>query len=116
MKIVNRETFMKMPRNTLFAKYQPSVFEEFAIKGETWNQDFLASASLSSAIDCSGSVEFVELLDHAEKTGESLLMDFESEGRDGCFDKDQLFAVFEEADVMALIERLNRCLPNEQVN
>lgn len=113
MKIVNLETFRKMPPNTLFAKYQPCVFEELEIKGETWEHDFLVSANLSSAIKCSGSAEFGELLDRAERTGESLVMDFESEGRDGCFEKDQLFAVWEEADVRALIERLKRCLPND---
>lgn len=114
MKIVNLETFRKMPPNTLFAKYEPCVFEELEIKGETWEYDFLVSSSLSSAIKCSGSDEFSELLDRAEKTSESLAMDFETEGRDGCFDKDQLFAVWEEADVLALIERLKRCLPNDQ--
>lgn len=110
MKIVNLETFRKLPPNTLFAKYQPSVFEELEIKGETWEHDFLVTSSLSSAIKCSGTEEFIDLLDRAEKTGESLAMDFESEGRDGFFDKDQLFAVWEEADVLALIERLKRCL------
>jgi hypothetical protein len=115
MKIVNLETFRKMPPNTLFAKYEPCVFEELEIKGETWEHDFLVSSSISSAIQCSGSAEFSELLDRAEKTGESLAMDFESEGRDGCFEKDQLFAVWEDADVLALIERLKRCLPNEKL-
>ena len=114
MKIVNLETFRKLPPNTLFAKYQPCVFEELEIKGETWEYDFLVSSNLSSAIKCSSSTEFVELLDRAEKTGESLEMDFDSEGRDGCFEKEQLFAVWEEADARALIERLKRCLPNDQ--
>jgi len=41
-----------------------------------------------------------------------LTMDFDSYGRDGLFDGDQLFAVWESNDVKALIERLTLCLPN----
>lgn len=113
MKIVNLKTFRALPPNTVFAKYQPCVFEELEIKGETWEHDFLVTSNLSSAIKCSGSGEFRELLDRAEKEGISLAMDFDTEGRDGCFEDDQLFAVWEEADVRALIERLKLCLPND---
>lgn len=112
MKIVNLEAFRQMPSNTLFAKYEPCVFEELEIKGKTLEHDFLVTSSLSSAIKCSGWTHLGDLLDQAERTGESLAMDFETEGRDGCFEKDQLFAVWEEADVLALIERLKRCLPD----
>jgi hypothetical protein len=111
MKIVNLKTFRALPPNTVFAKYEPFVFSELEIKGETWGSDFLVASSLSSAIKCSGAGEFIELLERAEKTGESLAMDFESEGRDGCFEDNQLFAVWEEVDVVALIQRLKLCLP-----
>lgn len=35
-------------------------------------------------------------------------MDFDNEGRDGFFNREQLFAVWEPADVSALMERLTR--------
>lgn len=110
MKIVNLKTFRALPENTIFAKYEPVVFGELEIKGETRGNDFLVTAGLSSAIKCSGSEEFIDLIERATQTGESLSMDFDSQGRDGCFDDNQMFAAWEEADVAALIERLKLCL------
>ena len=37
-------------------------------------------------------------------------MDFAYEGRDGLFDKDQLFAVWSIRDIRSLIDRLQECL------
>lgn len=107
MKIVNRETFLKMPPETLFSKYQPCVFEDLCIKGDSLREDFCYQ-SITDAIVCDGSDSFTDNLSRAEITGESLQMDFECQGRDGCFDSEQLFAVWEEADVKALISRLQR--------
>lgn len=115
MKIVNLKTLRALPPNTVFSKYEPCVFGELGIKGETWEHDFLVTSSLSSAIESDSTEDFVDLLNQAEKTGESLAMDFNSEGRDGCFDDNQLFGVWEEADVRALIERLKLCLPRREI-
>ena len=47
----------------------------------------------------------------AQETGDDVKMDFEYEGRDGMFDgDDQLFAVWSENDVQALINRLEETL------
>lgn len=100
-----------MPSNTLFSKYEPQVFGPLEIKGETWEHDFLVTNDLASAIEYENSDELCEKLERAEKTGESLAMDFESMGRDGCFEPKQLFAVWGEADILALIDRLKLCLP-----
>lgn len=110
MKIVDRKTFLSLPPETLFSKFRPCIFEEMCIKGETWGSDFLVQ-QLADSIDCSGSGEFSDILFRAPISGESIPMDFESQGRDGCFNEDQLFAVWEPHDVEALIARLSRCLP-----
>lgn len=110
MRIVNLETFRSLPANTVFSKYEPCVFEGIAIKGDTWEFDFLVTSNISDAVECSGTGEFGEILFRAQSTGESVNMDFESQGRDGCFDKDQLFAVWEDKDVCDLIDRLKRCI------
>ena len=103
-----------MPENTLYSKYEPCVFGELQIKGESWSCDFLTTSGLSSSVKCSGSDEFFELLERAKNTSESLAMDFDSEGRDGCFNKDQLFAVWENNDIESLIKRLNLCRIHRQ--
>lgn len=105
MRIVDRKTFLAMPSGTLFSKYVPCVFENMQIKGDSLANDFLYQ-QIVDAIDCRDSGEFAALLDDSERDGTSIPMDFDCQGRDGCFDEDQLFAVWERADVNALIERL----------
>jgi hypothetical protein len=110
MKIVNRQHFLALPPNTLFSKYTPCVFGPLEIKGETWAHcnDFL-SQQVADAIACSGSEDFSAKLEDAQELGASVAMDFNCLGRDGCFDEDQLFAVWESADVASLIDRLQQC-------
>lgn len=109
MRIVNREQFMKLPENTLFAKYHPSVFGQLAIKGESWERDFLVQ-EIVDAIECKDTGEYCEKVDGAQHNGDSIRFDFNCQGRDGYFDDDQLFAVWEQEDVRQLIERLKKCL------
>lgn len=110
MKIVNLETFRKLPPNTLFAKYEPCIFYEFCVKGETWEHDFLVTSDIPGSIACVSSGDFSHKLHEAELNGTSLPMDFETEGRDGCFEDKQLFAVWEKQDIEQFIERLRKCL------
>jgi hypothetical protein len=111
MKIVNRAQFLAMPPNTLFSKYTPCMFGPLEIKGETWGCNDFLSQQVADAIACTGSEDFADKLEDAELSGATLVMDFDCLGRDGCFDEDQLFAVWESADVAALIARLKECLP-----
>jgi DNA modification methylase len=69
-----------------------------------YEQDIVGS------IESTGSDDWAQKLDAAQRLGFSLRMDFDIDGRDGCFDEDQLFAVWERQDVEALIERLQRTL------
>ncbi len=111
MKIVNRKTFLAMPPGTVYAKYVPCVFEELCIKGDTLpNGNDWFYQSIADSIKSSGSDEWAHLLDESEADGRELEMDFATEGRDGCFEDDQLFAIWSKADVAQLIGRLNECL------
>jgi hypothetical protein len=112
MKILNRKQFLALPGQVLFSKYEPYVFESFAIKGETWGNDFLVQYIVDS-VAANSTEKFAEILDDAQETGDSIAMDFDCLDRDGCFDKDQLFAVWEEKDVRQLIDRLKQLLPAE---
>lgn len=112
MKIVNRKTFLSLPAETLYSKYAPYVFGELAIKCETVGDDFVTQ-QIADSVWCNDSDEFFDILDAAARTGESFSMDFDSAGRDGLFDDEQLFVVWEREDVVALIERLTRLVgPN----
>ena len=114
MKIINRKAFLKLPAGILFSKYEPCSFEPLAIKGDSlmfdeWRGDF-CTQEIHDAIDSHSSGDFGDKLDDALDRGESLSMDFNCEGRDGCFDQDQLFAVWEKVDVKGLIKRLEKIL------
>ena len=111
MKIVDRKTFIDFPENTLFSKWEPCNFGPLTIKGKSWEQDFLKQ-QIADTVKCNDSVGFVDLCYHAARTGESISLDFDCQGRDGMFDNKQLFAVWEREDVLALIERLKLCVPN----
>jgi len=109
MKIVNRKTFLALPENTIFSKYDSYCFGNLCIKDETWSNDFIF-LSFHDAIKNESSSEFFDILKEKSKTGEHIEMDFESYGRDGFFDEDQLFAIWEKEDIVNLIEILKRCI------
>lgn len=106
MRIVHRKTFMEMPEGTVFAKFEPCVFDELCIKGESFpdNIDFFYQPLVNSfAADN-------EDFHAAYESGASAAIDLDIQSRDGCFDYDQLFAVWERTDVEALIARLQETL------
>ena len=106
MKIVDRKTFLAMPPGTIFNKWVLYVFGDLCIKGETWGNDFLVQ-HLDSLEEAENGV-YMDALGWLE-SGESIRMDFNAQGRDGLFDDDQCFAVWDAADVDALIARLTAC-------
>ena len=114
MRIVNRATFLAMPENTLFSKYEPCIFRDLLIKGESLHCNDFCVSQIADAIDCDGSESFIDACDGAVQTGASLKMDFDLFGRDGCFNDNQLFAVWEKDDIEALIDKLNMCVKIEE--
>ena len=108
MNIVKLEKFLTLPEGTLFMKFDPDVFEGLCSKGRSLEHDFYYT-SLTDEIASAGSADFHDKLDLARETGEPLLMDFDVGGRDGCFDKNQLFAVYDKRDVEMLTDKLKRC-------
>jgi hypothetical protein len=116
MRIVNRDEFLKMPIGTLFSKYEPCIVHELLIKGESliWEDgnDFIYNP-ISDAIKHGGSDDFANKLYDAQENGTNLTMDFDDNNmRDGCFDYDQLFAIWTKEDLKQLIDKLTSCLNN----
>ena len=106
MRIVGLKEFLAMPRGTVAQKYEPVVFDEIFIKGETLEKsgDFFLTY-LTGQIEHKSSDEMTENCLKAE-SGERVKMDFWIQERDGCFDPDQLFAVWDETDIEGIINRL----------
>lgn len=110
MRIVDRKTFLAMPSGTVFAKFAPCWFGDLHIKGDSLDSnDFIAEA-ITDAFDNNGSEQFADRCYEMKDKGASYPMTFDATMRDGLFDDDQLFAVWDRSDVTALIERLSRAL------
>lgn len=105
MKIVDRKTFLAMPRGTLFAKVRAGCVDELRMKLDTaGHNDFIYRAMIE--VDASGSDEFFNMLWAAceERTRDELPLDWEADiSRDGLYDSDQMFAVLGQEEVTNLI-------------
>jgi hypothetical protein len=114
MKIVDEATFLKLPAGTIYAKYQPCVFDEIAIKDESVPRDGPVTWYLQELMpwfaDNSGSDDYFDTLHAIERGEPSPPFDYDCTVKDGCYEHDQLFAVFEKPDVEALIGRLQKAL------
>lgn len=112
MRIVNRKEFLKMPAGTVFSKYVPCAFDGLQIKvsepGDYGNADFDFD-ELIGALECVVGDEYGDNCEEMEK-GASLPVDFEYTGRDGLFEDEQLFGIYEREDVEKLISRLIKTL------
>ena len=110
MRIVNLDTFKLLPSGTVFLKYAPCYFDELCSKQETLPYDFCSEA-LTTEIECNSGSDMPALLTVAENdTNFHVKMNFDNTRRDGCFEDNQLFAIYDKQDVVGLIEKLNKCL------
>lgn len=114
MRIVDRATFLAMPAGTLYQKFKPMYGGELAIKEETLSWDGAGrdwyEVSLNLPIASNDSEDWANKMEAAHTQGASLKLDVETMCRDGYFDDDQLFAVWERDDVEALVTRLQKAL------
>ena len=101
-----------MPAGTVYCKYKPCYFGQLCVKGDSIPGDFYTGELTADVGLLAGnnSGEWLDLLDKYERTGESFDLDLEGEGRDGMYDEDQLFAVYERKDIEQLIARLQGLL------
>lgn len=107
MKIYTRAEFLKLPEGTIFAKGKPWFFDTLSVKGETCPYDFLCRELVN--IESSGSDQRVDRLDEMLEAGASYPIE-DAYGRDGCFDDDDLFLVYEKADLEELRNVINVAL------
>lgn len=114
MKILNKEQFLKMPAGTVYSEYEPCVFTGLLVKGDTWPCDYI-EMSLIGNIESEDSGDFANKLMDAQKTGDSLPLDFDCYGWNGMFEDSQLYAVYEKEDLEGLIGCLQESLESLDV-
>ena len=120
MRIVDRKTFLEMPTNTVFTTYEPTIFGPLTIKGESiegspfggYVGDYFETPIMQVKDDKRNGVFAYRILEEAEEDSSySFDLGLYAEGRDGSFEEDQLYAVFEKKDIEYLISRLQDCIP-----
>lgn len=115
MRIVDLPTFLTLPVGTVFAKYSRHHFDALSIKDESFGEhgDFWYVDLATPHFEGEGGSEGWDDILTAMASGVDSpppALDLTTVSRDGLYDKDQLFAVYEMADVEALIARLQRTL------
>ena len=110
MKIVNLQTFLKLPVGTVYQKYDNFEFDSMCIKGDSrsFGDDFDSCDVTNEVGDESESHRYAILQDM--ELGAEYSKDFYTECRDGLFNPLQLFAVWSEQDVRGLVDRLELAL------
>jgi hypothetical protein len=100
VKVYTRDAFMELPAGVMYGKGKPWYFSEWGVKGDTLRDaDGRAIDWIYlSLFDIDGDHM---LLDDMLENGSSVPLNVDMYGRDGCFDKDELFLVFERPDLNA---------------
>ena len=108
MRVVNRTDFLKLPAGTIYCKGKPWYFDGLCIKDDTLMPDdwVYLNPAWPSAHD-SGEASY--LMEKSLADGASFAGD-DSYGRDGCFDKDAVFLIFEKEDLLALRSHIDAAL------
>jgi hypothetical protein len=120
MKIVNKKEFYKLPIGTVYADFEPNIFTSLKIKLENcfdnkgipfdyFYRDLLVNVKANS------SNEFHDILDSAIADKTSFALDFELIERDGCYDENELFAIYESEDLKGFISQLSNSLSGSVV-
>ena len=110
MKIYRREAFMRLPSGTIFAKGKPWAFGELcrfddAIRRDDGRPFDFVYTPLVGIDMGEDSGEWASRMDDMLENGASYPINTMA-GRDGCFDDDELFLVYEPADIEQLITLL----------
>lgn len=112
MYIVDRKTFIAMPAGVVYQKYEPCVFKPISIKADScgdidWFYEVgIDGPDFADALDCGA---WIDCCDRME-AGERIPAYFGVICRDGCFDSDQLFAIWEPDDIRGLIGQFQAAL------
>jgi hypothetical protein len=109
MRIVKLDEFLRLPEGTIYQKYKPMFFEDLSIKGETSIHTIDFFTTSIPWVESYDTNEMMAVLERAESDPAfSFKLDFETMGRDGLYDKNQLFAIWENMDLWKLVAILKK--------
>ncbi len=107
MRVVTRKTFLTLPAGTIYCKGVPWAFDGLCIKDDSLENDWIYLDMAGPSARDSG--EATDILDKSLETGASFACE-DAFGRDGCFDEDAVFLIFEPADLWTLRGRIDAAI------
>ena len=113
MKIVNYTEFSKLPVNTVYGFYHPCIMSGIYIKGDSRsnnNNDIISDWYFSSINEPMLDSDEDNIMSEMENKGISVDIDVDIQMRDGMFDYDRKFVIYEKSDVIKIIEKLKETL------
>jgi len=121
MKIVNKEVFLNMPSGTLYSEFIPDdSFSGFNIKYDTIyrgdNKDYPIDwyyMELSDFDDCDDSNGRYKRIDNMINYGAEYPLLLDASSRDGMYEDNQMFAVYDKYDIIRLIDVLKGLISEE---
>lgn len=101
MKVYNRKDFLNLPQGTIFCKGTKWYFDNISVKGSSLNNDFVYVDLCN--IEANDTGQWVDRLEESLLKGVSFPINKDS-ARDGMFDDNSVFLVFEKEDLKYLID------------
>jgi hypothetical protein len=112
MKILTREELFKQPDFTIFSVYKPCYFTGLYVFGGHFLRDF-TQMSLIGNIDYESDLgDFIKVIEESIDNSTSFKLDFEDWMKNGLFDFDEMYAVYEEDDLKELRNIIDKALDN----
>lgn len=107
MKIYKRAEFLKLPPGTIYAKGKPQYFGNLSVKGETLGNDWITLDLVW--FEAANDAEIDERFDAMLEKGASYPME-SAYGRDGCFDEEEAFLVWQRGDLQTLRQYIDNAM------
>lgn len=116
MRVINKQQFYELPSGSVYSMYEPINLYGLKIKGNTIRHQDNNIPFDYTYIDLIGNVkydnsgEFFDLMNGLVIGETSFPLDFECHQRDGMFEPEEMFCIYEKADLIGLINKLTESL------
>ena len=114
MKIVNKKEFMELKTPIVFSHYSPCQIEGLyvCVDNSSMKNDFVQASLIDDVVPIGdepeswSSGDVFDLLYDAEKNKTPFKLDLEFNGREGLYDDNKLYAVYDDEDITRLTDKL----------
>ena len=112
MKLYRLKDFLLLPRGTVYSSYIPCVLSDLYIKGDSIKDFDFFTTDLIDCLKNTGS-EDNQSKHEMLQIGKNIPLDHDTGSRDGMFDEERLFAVYDTQDIKGLINTLTEALEQQ---